>query len=250
MDSSPERRRWGALATILWAVFVVIVFLVLQGLIVIFYLAVTKPGLSSAELQGIAPELQHDGVLLWITTCASAMVLCPIILLIAQLKRGSDLGEYLGFVLPTKAQALWWFLAVAVFCLLSDLTSLLLGQPIIPEFMLKTYSSMKDPWPLWLALMVGAPLLEEMFFRGFLINGLADSWVRWQGAVIISSLAWALIHVQYDIYGITTVFVLGLVLGTARVKTGSTILTMVLHSLINLIATLQTVIRLQGSSSG
>ena len=248
IDSEPEHRHWGALATILWGAFVVIVFTISQVLTVIIYLAVTKPRLSLAELQAIGPELKHDGVLLSISTFVAVVVVCPIILVVAKLKRGSKLKKYLGLILPDKWQALRWFLALIAFLVFSDVTSLLFGKPIVPEFMLKTYSSMKDPWSLWVALLLGAPLVEELFFRGFLIKGLAGSPLRWYGAVIISSAGWALTHVQYDIYGTATIFGLGLVLGTARVKTGSTLLTMGLHSLVNLGATIETVIRLHASS--
>ncbi len=249
IDFKPEHRHWGPLATILWGALVAIVFALSQLLTLFIYLAITKPGLSPAELQAIVPELKHDGVLLSISTFVAAVVVCPLILVIAKLKRDSRLKDDLGLILPDRWQALRWFVALIVFLVLSDMISLLFGQPIVPEFMSKTYSSMKDPWILWVALLVGAPLVEELFFRGFLIKGLAGSPLRWFGAVVISSAAWALTHLQYDIYGTATIFALGLVLGTARVKSGSTLLTMGLHSFINLGATIETVIRLHASSA-
>jgi membrane protease YdiL (CAAX protease family) len=51
-----------------------------------------------------------------------------------------------------------------------------------------------------------------------------------------------MIHIQYDVYGIVEIFVLGLVLGAARVKTGSIILTMFLHFVCNLVATAEAAI--------
>lgn len=247
-DSKPQYPHWGALGTILWSALVVILYTISQLLTAIIYLAITRPGLSSAQLQAIGPELMHDGVLLSIGTFVGAAVVCPVIFVIAKLKRGSKLRDYLGLTLPNKWQWLRWFLAVAAVCLLYDAISLLAGKPIVPEFMPKTYASMKDPWILWLALMVGAPLSEELFFRGFLIKGLSGCALRWYGAVMISAATWALIHVQYGFYDVAMVFCLGLVLGTARVKTGSTLLTMGLHSLVNLGATLETVIRLHAGS--
>jgi hypothetical protein len=94
-------------------------------------------------------------------------------------------------------------------------------------------------------LLVAAPLFEELFFRGFLITGLSASALRWYGAVIISSAMWAVIHVQYDLYGMGTVLVLGFILGTARIKSGSVILTMLLHSFTTLVATGEVVIYLR-----
>ena len=161
-----------------------------------------------------------------------------------KLKRGSDLKTYLGITLPNKRQFFQWFVATIVFILVSDCVSFFLGKPIVPEFMIKTYTSLKSPWILWLALLLAAPLFEELFFRGFLIKGLSASVLHWYGAVVLSSAAWAGIHLQYDLYGITVIFLLGLILGTAGVKTGSSILTMFLHSFCSFVATAETMIHL------
>jgi len=62
---------------------------------------------------------------------------------------------------------------------------------------------------------------------------------------MISSVMWAAIHIQYDLYGMATILVLGFILGTARIKSGSIILTMLLHSFTNLVATGEVVIYLR-----
>jgi hypothetical protein len=126
------------------------------------------------------------------------------------------------------------------------LISVLLKRPM-PEFMTKTYASIGSPWILWLAVIVAAPLFEELFFRGFVIKGLAESRLGWQGAVLISSCLWSLIHLQYKPYELSFVFLLGLILGVARVKTGSTLLTFLLHSLVNLTAMIEVAVSLRGS---
>jgi membrane protease YdiL (CAAX protease family) len=142
-----------------------------------------------------------------------------------------------------------WFLIILGFVVFSDGLSILIGKPIVPEFMSKTYASLNSPWILWMALLVAAPLSEELFFRGFLIKGLSASLLRWYGAVILSSAAWAIVHQQYDLYGMVTIFSLGLILGVARVKTGSIILTMFLHSFCTLIAIAETLIHLRRMSA-
>lgn len=105
--------------------------------------------------------------------------------------------------------------------------------------MLKAYGSASPRWLLWLAVNIGAPIFEEISFRGFLFKGLAASRLRWQGATVITAVLWAVIHQQYDWYGLAVVFALGLLLGVVRAKTHSTVLTMWLHCLINLVATAQ-----------
>lgn len=243
-DSTAPIPHWGPVATILWAAAVAIVFVVSQVITVFVYLLLTKSALSSAELQALGPELKYDGNLLSLSTFVATIAIGPVIFVIANLKRGSNPKDYLGLRLPSGRDTWRWFLILVAFLILSDVTLLLLRQPIVPDFMYRTYASMKAPWILWVALLVGAPFIEELFFRGFVIKGLATSPLRWQGAVLISSVAWAFTHVQYDLYGIGLIFALGLVLGTARVKSGSTLLTMGLHSFVNLGATLETVFHL------
>jgi len=118
IDSKPQYPHWGTLGTILWSTLVVILYSIAQTLAVIIHLAITKPGLSSAQLQAIGPELMHDGVLLSTSTFVGAAVVCPLIFVIVKLKRGSRLRDYLELTLPNKWQWLRWFLAVAAFCLL------------------------------------------------------------------------------------------------------------------------------------
>src|SRR5437868_5079769 len=152
-------------------------------------------------------------------------IICGLaVIIVVKLKRGSKLSDYLGLIFPKRRQLLFWLLVLIAFIGLSDVISILLGKPTTPEFMVKAYSSLASPWILWVALLVAAPLFEELFFRGFLIKGLSASALRWYGAVIISSVMWAAIHIQYDLYGMATILVLGFILGTARIKSGSIIL--------------------------
>ena len=61
--------------------------------------------------------------------------------------------------------------------------------------------------------------------------------------IAFTALMWALVHVQYDWYVTGQVFVFGLLLGWMRWATGSTLLTIVLHGLINLEGMLETVVQ-------
>jgi membrane protease YdiL (CAAX protease family) len=49
-------------------------------------------------------------------------------------------------------------------------------------------------------------------------------------------------HVQYDAFGITLVFALGLLLGVARARTGSLVVPLLMHSAANLVATIETAV--------
>ena len=113
---------------------------------------------------------------------------------------------------------------------------LALGRNIVSDFQLNIYRTASATgyltW-LWLAVVVIAPIGEETLFRGFLFRGWHraphDAWP----VIIVTALLWAIIHPQYDLYFIAQVFAFGLVLGWFRWITGSTILTMLMHGLIN-----------------
>src|SRR5262249_34829832 len=151
--------------------------------------------------------------------------------LFSRIRNGRDATLYLGFrAFPGKA-LLRWSIAFLVLIALSDSLTVLLGRPIVPPFMQEAYQRSGFLPLLWFALMVAAPLAEETLFRGFLFEGIFRSKLGAPGAIIVSALWWALIHVQYDWYGIATVFAAGLLLGWIRLKTGSLYPTLFLHSL-------------------
>jgi membrane protease YdiL (CAAX protease family) len=90
---------------------------------------------------------------------------------------------------------------------------------------------------LWIDVVVAAPLGEEIVFRGFLYRG----WARSPRAVVPAvAVISALLHVHYDWFSILEIFLVGLVLGWARWRSGSTILTFALHAFNNTWATVET----------
>jgi membrane protease YdiL (CAAX protease family) len=246
-DSEPQRTAteeespavWGLGATLLWTLLIAFVFLVVQTIAAVAYAVGTMHDLSRVEAEAALRALTFDGLFLSICTFATLLVGVPLIVGIVKLKRGSKLKEYLALVAPRPRQVLAWSIIVVAFGVLTDFFLSLLRQPQVPEFMLRVYGSTHPRWLLWLAIIIAAPIFEEIAFRGFIFKGLAASRLRWYGATIITSVLWAGIHLQYDWYEISVIFALGLVLGTARAMTNSTLLTMWLHCLVNLFATIQ-----------
>lgn len=88
--------------------------------------------------------------------------------------------------------------------------------------------------PLALTLVLGAPVLEEGVFRGVLFRGWAASRIGPAGTVVLTSALWTLIHTQYVAPELVILFCDGLVLGFLRHRSGSLLLPMALHALINL----------------
>ena len=101
------------------------------------------------------------------------------------------------------------------------------------------YASADPLWVLWLALVVAAPIFEETFFRGFVFKGFAASPIGPGGAIAVTAALWAMMHTQYDAYGIATVFAIGVLLGVARWRTGSLWVPLAMHGVANVIATVE-----------
>ena len=126
-----------------------------------------------------------------------------------------------------------------------DALSRLAGREITPGFMGDVLQSARADGALWLlavAFCVAAPVSEELFARGFLYRGWSESFLRPSGAILLSSLVWTSLHLQYDWFFFGEVFSIGLLLGYLRHRFHSTWLTIFVHGLNNLAAVVQTIL--------
>jgi membrane protease YdiL (CAAX protease family) len=101
---------------------------------------------------------------------------------------------------------------------------------------------------LWLTTVVMAPVTEELLFRGFLHRGWVASWLGVSGTIALTSALWAALHQQYNWLGILRIFLMGLIFGWVRQRSGSTTLTIVLHTVNNLVAMILVAVRIEGLS--
>ena len=125
-----------------------------------------------------------------------------------------------------------------------DLLSRATGREVAPGFMGDVLKSAQADGALWLlviAFCVAAPVSEELFARGFLYRGWSESFLGVPGAVLLSSMVWTAMHLQYDWFFFGEVFSIGLLLGYLRYRFNSIWLTIFVHGLNNLAATLQSI---------
>jgi uncharacterized protein len=242
---------WGFWATVGFSVPIIGVFLGLQTVVAVGYVMALIVGNGGAvDPAALAASHASDGLLFSLAIIISAPPTVGLIVLIAKLKRGATVRGYLGFQRVSSRVAASWAGVTLVFCIASDVLTYALGRPIVPEFMVNAYTTAGFVPLFWIAGVVMAPIWEEVFFRGFLLEGIRRSALGPIGAVLITSLVWAIIHLQYDAYGIGTIFVGGLLFGTVKLRTGSTSLTIALHALWGAIATVETVIYLHMNGGG
>jgi membrane protease YdiL (CAAX protease family) len=91
---------------------------------------------------------------------------------------------------------------------------------------------------LFLAIIIIAPIGEEIVFRGFLQKFLEEHWLDITKAILVTSLFFAVIH--FNPFWIIQIYLLGIILGFLSWKTKSIIPSIILHSLNNSIALVST----------
>jgi uncharacterized protein len=200
-------------------------------------------GLSLAQI----PDMASEAVPVILTVCISTPVQVLVLAVMAR-QTGASATDYLAWKVPRRIEAVVGISVILVFAAASDGISWLIGREIVSQFQVDMYRTASIggylPW-LWLTVVVMAPIGEETLFRGFLFRG----WLRaprdvWP-VIIVTAFIWAVSHLQYDLYFMTQVFVSGLVLGWFRWMSGSTILSMLLHGLLNFEGTLETFLTFQ-----
>ena len=220
-----KERPWGPLSTLALSVLVFLAYSVVQTALVV---VLSRPDHSFSPV----PFLPIDGWGMMWATLLSAPFGVGACWGLARL-RGPSTRDYLGLRWPSgKTVALCVGLYLVLVAALDSL-SYVLDQPVDAGFTQKLYRSGGTLWALWLGLAVGAPLFEETLMRGFLFRGLVDSRLGHAGAVVLTAIVFTLPHMQYNVYGMAHILVVGLVLGTVRDRTGSTWLTMLLHAVQN-----------------
>jgi beta-phosphoglucomutase-like phosphatase (HAD superfamily)/membrane protease YdiL (CAAX protease family) len=232
--ASTETGPWGFWATLGLGLCVAVAYLGTQYAVMI--VSIVARGALNQELSA---QLAANGLFVALATCATTPVAVGLIWVFARMRKGIPVREYLALSPLSWRAAARWCSALAGLVVLSDGLTTLLHRPIVPEVMVQMYQSAVFPPLFWLAVVVAAPLGEEAFFRGFLFKGILHSRLGGPGAVVLTALVWAVIHQQYDLYGVANVFVAGLLLGFARLRTNSIYTGLLMHALMNLIATIE-----------
>lgn len=232
-----QARPWGVARAFGYGLIVVAVYVVTQIAIVFAY--GIGMSLRGDEFELGVWRIELDGLYLALATIGTTFVCLPLMRYLVA-RREPAPWRFLGFVPVERSVLAKWCLTLAVLIGLTDLLTVSLGRPLVPEFMTEVYAR-SIPTLLLVALVVAAPLVEETFFRGFVLATLAASRVPATVAGIFSALFWSVMHLQYDLYGMTLIFAMGCLLAFVRARSGSLVPCIVMHGLANLIAFGETV---------
>ncbi|BAT60260.1 CAAX amino terminal protease self- immunity [Variibacter gotjawalensis] len=227
---------WGLLAIVFWQVLIIPVIAYMIG------------GMDQAEFEKYARGADGIAVTLWLAVPAHLAVLAWAI----RIKRWG-FADYLALYMPSRFYLFVGLAILAILLPLGDLTSWLAGRPIIPDFMINIYRSGRETGTFWIAataIVIAAPIFEEVLFRGFMFRGLSVSRLGITGAIVVPSLIWAAMHIQYELFNIVQIFVIGCVFAWVRWVSGTTLLTVFMHMGVNAAAVIQAVWWVESSVAG
>jgi len=229
-------RIWGYWATLGWAL---LAFIVSQCVAIALLL-----WLRVADVETLLAN-PFDGVTVTLFLLIANPIMIAVIALALRCAR-APFAEYLALTWPPRREVIVGIVALVAVIAIGDALLLLSGRDLVTSFQTQSYATAAaEGWlvPMAAAAIILAPAGEEVMFRGFLFRGWARSERSAWPAIVVISILWAALHIQYDWTGILQIFVIGLFLGWMRWRSGSTVLTFLLHTLFNLEGTIETVLQ-------
>jgi membrane protease YdiL (CAAX protease family) len=233
-QESAKPRIWGFWMTVAWGIPLTLTAVLFQTIGAVAYLGVWRYLHPDRPIP--LASAASNGAVIAFSLAVSAPVV--ILLLVAVVRRTNvPIAEYLGLKWPSwRELGLGIVTLGAVFALAGVAASLLSKES--PAFISDTFTTARDAGMLPLLLLsfvILGPLQEELVFRGFFLHSFIPAIGVWP-AILLTSAVWAVSHGQYEWFYVGEIFGLGLLFGWLRWRTGSTILTFILHAAVNAMA--------------
>src|SRR5271155_1346496 len=195
-------RIWGYWATLAWAVLAFFAgqFIAL-GLVL---------WLRAGDWSSIL-ETPFDGTLITLFIVISNPITIGILALAVRFARAGQ-ADYFALNWPQTryvTAGIGWLVVLIAVC---DAALYLSGRALVTPFQMQSYTTAAaEGWlvPMLAAAILVAPAGEEIMFRGFLFRGWARSPRSTWPAIVVISVLWAGLHLQYDWTGVLQIFVIG-----------------------------------------
>ena len=236
----PPRKPWGFWATLGWGAMILLVNNLAATLVIAAFwvtilfgdgggvdaLANLDVSLQQATVKGLCPA-----------TLFATLLSVPMIVLLVRARRLPAL-EYLAITRIRLKPLLVSFAVMAALVFGLSFLYSKAGWEVGGKEMGDMFRASPSKALVLMILVVCAPVFEELLFRGFLFRGIAAK-AGPAVAILLPSVLFASLHVQYKVAGVLYVLCLGLLFGAVRWRTGSTSITMLLHATVNFLGFLE-----------
>lgn len=222
---SPPRLRFTLVSTAL-----------ILGAYLVLQVVATVAAMAMLDLD---PETRL-GDLIALGVLFSAVPCTLLVLLALCFARDVDPKSWLALVPVRFTTLLGWVAFAFVLLQLADLATVELGRSPVPPIMESVIETTRYTTLLWVALVIAAPVFEEVLFRGSMYEGLRRTRMGAGGTIVVTTLLWTGLHVaQYELFFLVLIALIGILLGISRERTGSLYVPLAIHAVNNLLSTLQ-----------
>lgn len=177
----------------------------------------------------------QENVTQWLALASFQVAMVAFVVLLGRLfgPLAESLGTRPAQGLP-RALVVPFVVSVAIMLLYALISMLFFRESVLQDMAI--FQKLMAGVPMWLpviVLVIGAPLSEELVFRGFLLGQLRQTRLGFVGAAIVATAGWALLHWQYSWVGLIDVFIAGMLFSWTLWRTGSVWVPICFHALYN-----------------
>ncbi len=187
---------WGPWPTVGFALAIGIILTIALTVVLLIIMFTQLDPESLLSDPNVVEEFFFDrlGMLVILSTTFAAMLGTAMLLGVIKLRRGKSFVEYLALRRATWKTTGVTLAIVAAFMALSKGLGIFVDQSESQQFMFDLLES--NAWQplLCISMVILAPLSEELIFRGFLLVGFQRSRLGDVGAVGLTSMIWAGLH--------------------------------------------------------
>lgn len=198
------------------------------------YLGVNNPGIEPGQAEQLvnAHAQSLDG--LAGMYLVQFVIVVPVVLAASNFP-GRSLREVLALVSVPGRQLGFWLGVWVVYQVAAVVMHSLVEVP--QDAFVKQMSGSRH-LAVTLVVVLLAPIMEELVFRGYLFRAWRHSKLGLSGTITFTSGLFLLLHMgQYNSLVLGQLFIFAVILGLAREKTGSVVTPWLLHAINNLFAT-------------
>jgi len=192
----------------------------------IFLLIIVNVGLLIAASQGLGTQLAQSAVLILV----QLVYLLPLVVILLYRQIHPKALGFGGFEWSTLGLGCGLLIISYMIILVHNTILTLLGVTTQGDEILQLFNNLDSP--IWFIIVgvIFAPVVEELFFRGFLFQGFRQKY-GWIGGMLLSSTIFAMAHL--DLAALIPTFILGCLLAYMYHRSNSVWPGIILHVLVN-----------------